>query len=177
DRYELYDKIVDSVLANRYTEDRTRIDLVRSRLEAIAFGMHTGEGLGEDRASPILEATFDEIDKMIRGEDPGTEIEVREDLLSNSGLFRTVGKKIAGFSHLSFQEFNAARRMNTIANHNEDLFQAFLKRSDQSEWRSTLGFLFGDMLAAHSDKKKSREFLQRLIHAVDPANLGLAIVI
>ena len=47
DKYDLYARIVDNVLHNRYADDPTEIDLVRNRLSVIAHGMHTGAGLGE----------------------------------------------------------------------------------------------------------------------------------
>ena len=51
DRYELYKSIVDSVLHNRYPGDAREREPVLRRLEAIAYGMHTGEP-GERRARP-----------------------------------------------------------------------------------------------------------------------------
>ena len=47
----LYDRIVDTVLHKRYPE-KERIEPIRGRLAAVALGMHTGEGLGQQRAAP-----------------------------------------------------------------------------------------------------------------------------
>jgi hypothetical protein len=55
DRYHLYQKIVDNVLYNRYPGDARQREPVKARLEAIAHGMHTGEGLDEDRPTPSAE--------------------------------------------------------------------------------------------------------------------------
>ncbi|MBU0754223.1 MAG: NACHT domain-containing protein, partial [Planctomycetes bacterium] len=66
DRYDLYNRMVDNVLFNRFPDDREVIDPVRNRLAVVAFGMHTGEGLGEERAAPQAEVTCSEIDTMIQ---------------------------------------------------------------------------------------------------------------
>ena len=51
DKYELYDRIVDTVLHKRYPPDKVRISAIRERLGAIALGMHTGEAAGLKRES------------------------------------------------------------------------------------------------------------------------------
>jgi hypothetical protein len=95
DKYDLYDRITDTVLCNRYPNDPTQVDLVRNRLCVVAYGMHTGYGLGEQRPTPQAEATHDEIDRLIkryRDDSPWTErefqgaVQVREDLLTRSGI-------------------------------------------------------------------------------------------
>ncbi|WP_295383888.1 hypothetical protein [uncultured Thiodictyon sp.] len=45
DRYHLYQRILDNVLYNRYLGDARSREPLKARLEAIAYGMHTGEGL------------------------------------------------------------------------------------------------------------------------------------
>jgi len=42
DRYHLYQKIINIVLYNRYPGDARQREPVKARLEAIAYGMHTG---------------------------------------------------------------------------------------------------------------------------------------
>lgn len=47
DKFELYDRLVDYVLYNRYPESAGDRRRVRERLGFIAAGMHTGEPLGD----------------------------------------------------------------------------------------------------------------------------------
>jgi hypothetical protein len=119
DKHDLYDRIIDTVLHGRY-RDPVAKDAARNRLGVIALGMHTGEGLGEVRRTPQAEATYAEIERMLKiyqDRSPWTEegylgaVETREDLLSNSGLLLSSGEKRAQFYHLSFQEFLAAQRI------------------------------------------------------------------
>lgn len=65
DKYELYDRIVNNVLYKRYP-DKRQIDLERSRLSVIAYGMHTGDQLGEQRTTPQAETTVAEIDRILQ---------------------------------------------------------------------------------------------------------------
>ena len=54
------------IFYGRYPSDPVEIDVVRNRLAVVAYGMHTGEGLGEQRKEPEAEATLDELDTMIQ---------------------------------------------------------------------------------------------------------------
>jgi len=56
----------DNVLHNRHLDKAGERPLALARLEAIAHGMHTGEGLGEQRRSPQRFATADEIERLLR---------------------------------------------------------------------------------------------------------------
>ena len=67
DKYELYDRVVDTVLHSRIP-DRARLQLVRGRLAVVAYGMHTGAGLDEKRASPEAQVTDEDIERMLRAE-------------------------------------------------------------------------------------------------------------
>ena len=51
DRYELYKRIVNNVLHSRYPGDARQREPVLRRLEAIAYGMHTGERAAQRRGS------------------------------------------------------------------------------------------------------------------------------
>jgi len=91
DKHELYHRILDNVLYNRYRDARFELPLIRQRLSVIAYGMHTGAGLDEDRQTPQAEATDAEIEQMIQryqDESPAKEagfrgaVQTREDLLS-----------------------------------------------------------------------------------------------
>ncbi len=65
DKYELYNRIVDTVLHKRYPAVKESVSQVRGRLAAIALGMHTGEGLGQQRTNPEASASDHEIDLLL----------------------------------------------------------------------------------------------------------------
>ena len=82
-------------------------------MAVVANGMHTGEGMGEQRKSPQAEATYAEIDRVIRtyqDQTPWTEpgytsaVAAREQLLSRTGLLLPQGGNTAGFYHFTFQD-------------------------------------------------------------------------
>ena len=117
DAYDLYTRVVENVLYNRYPHDAGVIDLVRNRLSVLAYGMHTGVGLGESRQAPALEVSYDEIDQMLdtyrdRCEwverDIRNTVDAREELLSHSGLLLPRDERRAAFAHYSFEEYLAA---------------------------------------------------------------------
>jgi hypothetical protein len=60
DKHDLYARIVNTVLNSRYRDNVEEREKARYRLQAIAYGMHTGHGLGEHRASPAAEASLNE---------------------------------------------------------------------------------------------------------------------
>ena len=64
DRHELYSRIVDNVLYNRFRAPAL-IAMHRKQLCVIAHAMHTGEGTGELRSTPRAESSFDEIDRAL----------------------------------------------------------------------------------------------------------------
>jgi formylglycine-generating enzyme required for sulfatase activity len=184
DKYDLYARIVENVLHNRYAADPAEIELVRSRLSVIAHGMHTGAGLGEARATPQAEATYDEIDQMIRAyreQSAWTEagfkgvVEAREDLLSRSGLLLPRGDRRAGFYHLSFQDFLAAQRLLDLEG--DRLADALRERAAAPEWRPALSFVFGSLLAKSTSPEPGIRLLTRLIELAAPEELGLHVVV
>lgn len=65
DKCDLYDRIVDYVLYNRYPESAGDRSRVRERLGFIAAGMHTGEPLGEARETPKPEASHAQIEQLL----------------------------------------------------------------------------------------------------------------
>ncbi len=134
DRYDLYTRILDLVLYNRYHYDPAVLDLVRNRLSVLAHGMHTGAGLDEDRTTPQAEATYAELDHMLQAyqdqsawSEAGfkTALDTREELLSHTGLLLPRGDRRAGFYHLSIQEFLAAQRLLDVAGESDRLFEVF----------------------------------------------------
>ena len=183
-RSELYDRVVDNVLFNRFPEDRTVIDPVRNRLAVVAYGMHTGEGLGEERTTPQAEATHAEIDRLIQAyqdqtphAEPGytSAVEVREQLLSRTGLLLPQGENRAGFYHLTFQDFFAAQRLLDVRE--TELFDVFRERGGAPEWHSTLSFAFGSQLAQHSSPQRSTVLMSELVESLTDDDVGLAVVV
>jgi formylglycine-generating enzyme required for sulfatase activity len=173
DKYDLYDRITDTVLCNRYPNDPTQVDLVRNRLCVVAYGMHTGYGLGEPRPTPQAEATHDEIDRMIkryRDDSPGTErevqaaIQVRDELLSRSGILLPRDGDRAAFYHLTFQDFLAAQRLLDLEG--ERLLAAICQRAEHSEWRSTLSFTFSSLLAKNASPDRAIRLLAAMIECL-----------
>ena len=166
DKYELYNRIVDTVLHKRYPASaKETVIQIRGRLAAVALGMHTGEDLGQQRANPEASASADEIDLLLKKyrqanalTDDGLRdtFHVREDLLSKSGLLVLRGDGRAQFYHLSFQEFLAAERL-FLKLSTERLFTQsceedgfpllLLERGLASGWRNTLSFLFGGFVS------------------------------
>ena len=179
DRYELYDRIVDSVLYNRYLAGGEN---ARERLRVIAYGMHTGAWLGEERSTPRAEADLDEIDRIVEGyreqsllTDQGftSAVAVRDDLLSQSGLLLPRADRRAAFLHLSIQEFLAAERLRSACDA-AGLRRVFVERAARPEWHSTLVFLFGALFKLSPEQGGA--LLRDLIAACDDDTLGLAVV-
>ena len=148
DKHDLYTRIVNTVLHSRYRDNVEDREKARYRLQAIAFGMHTGHALGESRSSPLAEVTLSEVDRILSEyleKSPAKEdgavavIGAREELLSQSGLFLGRGDGRAGFFHFSFQEFLAGLR---LADLEEDLAKVFSERASSPEWHNTLSLLF-----------------------------------
>ncbi len=174
DKHDLYDRIIDTVLHGRY-RDPVAKDAARNRLGVIAHGMHTGEGLGEARTTPQAEATYAEIERMLKiyqDRSPWTEkgylgaVETREDLLSNSGLLLSSGEKRARFYHLSFQEFLAAQRILDLAD--RSLLDVFCERAAAPEWRNTLSLLFGRVLGTSISPEKGINLIRDMIRCYQP---------
>jgi len=171
DEFDLYDRIVDTVLFNRYPEQSSAAAAARSRLCVIAHGMHTGDELGEPRDQPRPEATVDEIDRMLQyyqDNRPGSELhklhahQAREDLLSQSGLLLPQGDdRRAAFYHFTFQDFLAAERLYDL--HADKLAEVFQRRGEFAEWRKALGLLYGALLHKRSTPDQAVRLLTEQI--------------
>ena len=184
DKFDLYSRIVDTVLYSRFPQDRSVVDPIRNRLCVVAHGMHTGQGLGEERETPQAEATEKELDRLIRAYQEGTPyseegyrgaVEAREQLLSSSGLLLPSEEGKASFYHLSLQEFLAALRLLDL--HEGELLEVFQQRSERPEWRNTLSMLFGADLASRNSPRRSVELLDGMIETASEDQLGLQVVV
>jgi formylglycine-generating enzyme required for sulfatase activity len=183
DKHELYDRVLDNVLHNRYVDEQQEIPLVRNRLSVIAYGMHTGAGLDEDRETPEAEATQAELERMIqryRDQSPATEpgfrgaVQTCDDLLTRSGVLLPRPGKRAGFYHFTFQDFLAAQ---LILERESDLAAFFRRRAERQEWRSTLSFVFTSLMSRYTLPDKGIGLLEQLIDPLTLDALPLALVV
>lgn len=153
DRHELYKRIINTVLRNRYPGDISQREPIKARLEAIAYGMHTGEA-DSPRLSPAAEISYLEVERLLRefaDEDSSYEYARvapaarREELLTRSGLLLPLPNERVSFYHLSIQEFLAAERLLRTT---DDLEPVFRERSAVAAWHLTLMFLFAGKIAS-----------------------------
>jgi len=181
DLWSLYAAICDNVLHNRYLDKVAERPLALARLEAIAYGMHTGEGLHEHRGTPQRFATEDEIAQLLRDfakldgkyeQGQVAPVAWREDLLTKSGLLLPQSQRRAAFYHLSIQEFLAAERIARNRGDDAALHQVFRSRWDVPEWRLTLLFLFAGLAFHHrSSPTAALDLLAGLARELDRAKL------
>jgi hypothetical protein len=172
---------VDNVLYNRYPNDPTELEMAREHLSVVAYDMHTGAGLGQQRTTPQAEASYKEVERSIEAyHDESTvtfsgyanALKTRDELLQRSGLLLSRGDRKAGFYHFTFQDFLAARRL--ADTERERLFEVFCERAETPEWRNTLSFVFGSELA--NSRQQATRLLNRLIEQLTLNSLGLAVV-
>ena len=146
--------------------DKERIDPIRGRLAAVALGMHTGEGLGQQRSTPEATASDREIDALLQAyqqldgaTDKGLSdtVRVREDLLSQSGLLVSRGDGRASFYHLSIQEFLAAERLFLLhGRERERSHRIRFLAGTATRMAKHLSFLFGCLIAKFSRPRGCR---------------------
>jgi len=182
DKHDLYERIVDNVLYNRYRGDPSELEMARAHLGVVAYDMHTGASLGQQRTTPQAEASYKEVEQSIQAyheQSPVTfsgyadALKTRDELLGRSGLLLPRGDKKAGFYHFTFQDFLAARRLADVER--ERLFEVFCQRAETADWRGTLSFLFAGELA--NSREQATRLLNRLIEQVTLDSLGLAVVV
>jgi len=170
DRYELYQRIVENVLYSRYKGDAQQREPVRRRLEAIAYGMHTGEPTGTAHTTPVAEVSWREVERNLQvfaNQNPAYEqgqVEPavrREELLTRSGLLLPRDGERAAFYHLSFQEFLAAEYLSRKLWDPVALEALFAQRGAVAEWHSTLLFLFS-ALVVNRDPQQGLDLLGSL---------------
>jgi hypothetical protein len=182
DKHDLYERIVDNVLYNRYRNDPSELEMAREHLSVVAYDMHTGVGLGQKRTTPLAEASYQEVERSIQAYHDQSPVsysgyvdalKTRDELLQRSGLLLSRGEKKAGFYHFTFQDFLAARRLADVQRRR--LFKVFCERAETAEWRSTLSFLFSSELAG--SRQQATRLVTRLIDRLTPDWLGLAVVV
>ncbi len=185
DEFDLYDRIVNTVLFNRYGEQSSWAADARCNLCVIAHGMHTGEELGEPRDQPQADATVDEIDRMLQHYEQhrtGSELrkvnarDTREDLLSKSGLLLPQGDdRHAAFYHFTFQDFLTAERLFDLPA--DKLADVFRRRGEFPEWRKTLDLLYGALLHKRSTPDQAERLLQELMGELTDERLQRGVVL
>jgi formylglycine-generating enzyme required for sulfatase activity len=182
DKYELFDRIVDTVLHNRI-EGPTRIGIVRTRLSVVAHLMHLGDGADEPHATPRATATHREVERCIQRYQEGSPftetgylgpLSAREELLSKTGLLLPRDLDRAEFYHLSIQDFLAASRLHDVE---PDLARFIAARSATPEWRNTLSFLFGAVVGTASSPERGARLLSSLVRVATRQTVGLLAVI
>ena len=183
--FDLYERIVETVLCNRYPDQGIDFHAARASLGVIAHGMHTGAGLREDRNQPRAESTFTEIEQMIQhyqDHKAGSQLQkssahlTREELLSQSGLLLPRGDQEASFYHFTIQDFLTAERLYDLEN-KEPLLQVFQKRGGVPEWRISLRLLFGALLRKHKIPDHAIVLLESLIAPLIAEQIQLGIVL
>ena len=106
DQHELFDAVVENTLYNRYRHAAGELIPVRRRLEAIAWGMHTGQGLDMEATCPVAEIRVDQVDLLLARRaqlNPLTEAgaiepaQRRDELLNRTGLLLPYGEDGASF--------------------------------------------------------------------------------
>lgn len=176
DRYHLYQRIVDNVLYSRYPGDARQREPVKARLEAIAHGMHTGEGLDERRRTPGAEASDAEIERLLGAfahDNPTyeqgrvTPAVQREELLARSGLLLPRAQGRAAFYHLSIQEHLAAERIARTCEDRAAWEQVFRERGPVAEWRPTLLFLFAAGVFQYRNAQWGMDLLSALANDLE----------
>lgn len=170
DRYELYKRIIGNVLHSRYPGEAKEREPIKARLEAVAFGMHTGTK-DAPRRTPAAEVKNAEVERIL-GEFAALNpayasgrvepVLQREELLNRSGLLVPRPQEQASFYHLSFQEFLAAERIARTTYDPQALEQVFRERWGSPEWRLTLFFLFAAQLFTYRDAQWGLDLLGRL---------------
>ncbi len=171
DRHDLYDKIINNVLFNRYRGEGHERSGVRGRLAAIAYGMHTGASIQLARGTPEAAVSLDEVELILADYaqlNPATEAgnsdaaQRRDEMLARSGLLLGRDQAKAGFYHFSFQEFLAAEHLARTRRDPGWFDEVIAQFSPVPEWRLTLGFLFGRMLERNGEQW-ALEAAQRLL--------------
>jgi formylglycine-generating enzyme required for sulfatase activity len=165
---------LQELFVRRWFHTLKREELAGHLLEAIAYGMHTGEPNEGPRQTPAAEISWNETERLLAqfaeknpsfGQGEVAAAVHREELLTRSGLLLPQPNERVAFYHLSFQEFLAAQRNVRTS---DDLKQVFFERGTVSEWRPTLLFLFAAQIF-NKDPDWSLNLLTRLLESQNRA--------
>lgn len=176
DRYDLYRSIVDVVLHGRYPGDDRQRQPVLGRLQAIAYGMHTGEPGEERRKTPASDISWQEVERLlahfaqVNWAYEGGQVdaaEQREQLLNHSGLLVPRRDRRAAFLHFTLQDFLAAGRILRMVDDARGVEKVFRQRVATPEWRQTLLFLLAAKVQDRSPEWVLR-LLERMLAAQKP---------
>jgi hypothetical protein len=153
DQHELFDAVVENTLYNRYRDNSSELLPVRRRLEAVAWGMHSGEELGMEGSCPLAEIQLQQVDLLLAKHaelNPMSEAGIltttqrRSELLTRTGLLLPEGEERAGFYHQTFQDFFAAEY--TLHNPSSEVTKLLTNHADDPRWHQMLLFLLSGMI-------------------------------
>ncbi|MBD3373612.1 SUMF1/EgtB/PvdO family nonheme iron enzyme [candidate division KSB1 bacterium] len=184
DKSELYKMTIDRLLFNRY-KTNNEVKRNHERLSVIAYSMHTGLWLQEQEWSkPRAEIGYTGIEKVLSNYLPANLFQetglksvqdVREELLSRSGLLVGKGDDRASFYHLTFQEYLAARRMVQMSC--DALYEKIVQHGGTPAWRQTLAFAFGSALQDALSSERAAMLIQRLVQTASLQQLDHLVVL
>jgi hypothetical protein len=153
DQHELFDAVVENTLYNRYRHAAGELTPVRRRLEAIAWGMHSGQGLDMEATCPVAEIRVDQVDLLLSKRaklnplsEAGTitSAQRRDELLTRTGLLLPHGDDGASFYHLMFQDFFAAEY--ALRNKTIQVQDLLLEHAVDPRWHAMLIFLLSGLI-------------------------------
>ncbi len=159
-RAELYNRIVENLLFKRFisTTDTDKVNRVREFLMLLAFTMQKAHvrdmevGEAKDMLKTVFQRAVDE-----KPNDYKQRLDTLfEEIEPNCGLLNRLSSGDVGFSHLTFQEFLAAKHM-------IDLDIGYRPFLDQEWWEESLQLYTGLMNLER--KKRSNRVVQEIIEA------------
>ena len=159
-RADLYNRIVENLLFKRFssTDDTDKVNRVREFLMLLAFTMQKAHvrDMEVGEAKDMLKTVFQrEVDE--KPTDYKQHLDTLfEEIEPNCGLLNRLSSGDVGFSHLTFQEFLAAKHM-------IDLDIGYRPFLDQEWWEESLQLYTGLMNLER--KKRSNRVVEEIIEA------------